>query len=110
MYTVNVVIGGGHVVCLLCRGCPLLRVFIIRGSTVYSSRCELLWFYQEGASFLFPDVWETFVSPIPEVERGDLISAYYRRLTGTDKEVIELNYCSVDYFQWCKVRDSSTEK
>ena len=55
--------------------------------TAALSRCELLWFYQEGASFLFPDVWESFLSPIPEVERGDLISAYYRRLTGPDKQV-----------------------
>ena len=50
-------------------------------------RDELLWFYQGGAANLFPDVWETFVQPIPEVERGDLISAYHRRLTGNDKEV-----------------------
>ena len=42
-------------------------------------REELLWFYQEGASILFPDKWEDFVEPIPKVERGDLMSAYYRR-------------------------------
>ena len=48
-------------------------------------RKELLWYYQEGASWLFPDLWEGFLAPIPPVERGDLISAYHRRLTGTDK-------------------------
>jgi len=48
-------------------------------------RWELEWFYQEGASRLFPDAWEQYLEPIPEVERGDLISAYHRRLTSTDE-------------------------
>nr|MBC8240485.1 prolyl aminopeptidase [Alphaproteobacteria bacterium] len=48
-------------------------------------RSELLWFYQEGASHVFPDVWEGYVAPIPEDERGDMIAAYYKRLTGDDK-------------------------
>jgi proline iminopeptidase len=48
-------------------------------------RAELLWFYQEGASWLFPDKWEGFLAPIPPEERGDLIAAYHRRLTGTDR-------------------------
>ena len=49
-------------------------------------RKELLWFYQEGASHLYPDAWETYLAPIPEVERGDLMSAYYRQLTSDDQE------------------------
>lgn len=44
-------------------------------------RWELEWFYQEGASRLFPDAWAPYLAAIPEVERGDLISAYHRRLT-----------------------------
>src|SRR5574338_1122989 len=48
-------------------------------------RKELLWYYQDGASWLFPDLWEGFLAPIPPVERGDRISAYHRRLTGSDK-------------------------
>ena len=47
---------------------------------------EIHWFYQEGASRLFPDLWEAFLAPIPEAERGNLLDAYYRRLTG-DNEV-----------------------
>jgi proline iminopeptidase len=47
-------------------------------------RAELLWYYQEGASWLFPDQWERFLAPIPPEERGDLIAAYHRRLTGAD--------------------------
>jgi proline iminopeptidase len=50
---------------------------------------ELRWFYQEGANFVFPDVWESFLAPIPEGERGDLITAYHRRLTGADPAVRE---------------------
>ena len=50
-------------------------------------RKELLWFYQEGASNLFPDVWEEYLKPIPEVERHDMMSAYYRRLSSDDREV-----------------------
>ena len=50
-------------------------------------RAELLWYYQEGASWIFPDKWERFVAPIPDAERGDLIAAYRRRLTGDDSAV-----------------------
>ena len=48
-------------------------------------RWELEWFYQEGASRLFPDAWAHYLAAIPEVERGDLISAFHRRLTSDDE-------------------------
>jgi len=48
-------------------------------------RWELSWFYQQGANRLFPDAWEQYLAAIPEVERGDLISAYHRRLTSSDE-------------------------
>jgi proline iminopeptidase len=35
---------------------------------------------------LFPDAWESYVAPIPEAERGDMIAAYYKRLTSLDKD------------------------
>jgi len=50
-------------------------------------RAELEWFYQEGASWIYPDAWEDFIAPIPEAERGDMIAAYHRRLTGRDEAV-----------------------
>ncbi len=50
-------------------------------------RWELEWFYQEGASRLFPDAWEHYLAPIPEAERGDMIAAYHRRLTSEDETV-----------------------
>ena len=59
---------------------------IVRG--IFMARPEELhWFYQEGASRLFPDIWENYVAPIPEDERHDLIGAYHRRLTGDDPAV-----------------------
>ncbi|MDP4822956.1 MAG: prolyl aminopeptidase [Aestuariivirgaceae bacterium] len=50
-------------------------------------RAELLWFYQEGASWLYPDAWEGFLAPIPLEERHDMMAAYYRRLTGPDRDI-----------------------
>lgn len=46
---------------------------------------EIDWFYQYGASRIYPDFWQEFIHPIPQKERGDLISAYYKRLTGKDE-------------------------
>lgn len=45
---------------------------------------ELQWFYQEGASWIFPDFWESYRDLIPVAERNDFIKAYYKRLTSTD--------------------------
>ncbi len=59
---------------------------ILRGIFTFR-QAELDWFYQDGASSIFPDKWERFLAPIPEAERGDLVSAYHRRLTGDDQEV-----------------------
>ncbi|SHO62358.1 prolyl aminopeptidase Serine peptidase. MEROPS family S33 [Pseudoxanthobacter soli DSM 19599] len=50
-------------------------------------RAELEWYYQEGASWIFPDLWEGFLAPIPEAERGDMMAAYRRRLVGDDPAV-----------------------
>jgi proline iminopeptidase len=46
---------------------------------------EIDWFYQEGASALFPDRWEQYLAPIPRRERGDVLQAYHRRLTGRNR-------------------------
>jgi proline iminopeptidase len=47
---------------------------------------ELRWFYQEGASAIFPDYWESYVAAIAPAERGDMIAAFYKRLTSEDRE------------------------
>jgi proline iminopeptidase len=60
---------------LILRGIFLLR------------RQEIEWFYQRGASILYPDAWEPYLAHIPEAERGDLLTAYYHRLTSEDATV-----------------------
>ncbi|CAF1155049.1 unnamed protein product, partial [Rotaria sordida] len=62
-----------------------VKALILRG-IFCCRRKELLWFYQDGASMIFPDAWEKFLEPIPEAEHGDLMSAYHRRLTGKDEQ------------------------
>ncbi len=67
----------GRVSELVMRGIFMLR------------RRELAWFYQDGASQILPEAFERYVAPIPPEERGDLISAFHRRLTGSDQGEIE---------------------
>jgi proline iminopeptidase len=50
-------------------------------------RHELEWFYEGGASVLFPDLWEDFIAPIPVLERSRMIEAYHRRLFDPDPAV-----------------------
>jgi len=75
----------------------VVKALILRGIFTLR-RKELLWFYQEGASFLFPEAWEGYLEPIPEVERGDLMSAYHRRLTGNNEE--EKIKCARAWTRW----------
>ncbi len=48
---------------------------------------ELSWLYQQGASMVFPDMWEKYIEPIPVEQRKDFISAYYSILTGDDEKL-----------------------
>jgi proline iminopeptidase len=63
-----------------------VRALVLRGIFLCRPK-EIRWFYEvgDGASAIFPEQWERFEGVIPEAERGDMINAYYRRLTGTDK-------------------------
>jgi len=65
----------GSVTELVLRGIFLLR------------KKEIDWFYQHGASEIFPDNWQRFVEPIPEDERHDLLHAYHKYLTSDDADV-----------------------
>ncbi|WP_395540562.1 prolyl aminopeptidase [Neotabrizicola sp. sgz301269] len=56
-----------------------VRHLVLRG-VFLMTRAELDWFYGGGAGAFFPDLWQRFLAPIPEAERGDLIAAYHRRL------------------------------
>ncbi|TDQ84198.1 prolyl aminopeptidase [Dongia mobilis] len=57
---------------------------VVRGIFTLKKR-EIDWYYQNGASNLFPDLWESFLAPIPAAERGNLVEAYRKRLTGDDR-------------------------
>lgn len=50
-------------------------------------RGEIHWFYQDGASHLYPDAWEEYLAPIPKAERSDLVAAYRERLFDADPAV-----------------------
>ena len=63
-----------------------VSALILRGIFLMTRR-ETRWFYQDGASMIYPDAWEEFCAPIPIEERGDMIGAYHRRLTSDDHAV-----------------------
>ncbi|HEY0051831.1 MAG TPA: prolyl aminopeptidase [Caulobacteraceae bacterium] len=63
-----------------------VEALVLRGIFLLT-KAEIAWFYQEGASHIFPDAWEGFLAPIPEAERGDMVQAYWRRLTSEDPKV-----------------------
>jgi proline iminopeptidase len=59
---------------------------VLRGIFLFD-QYEVDWLYKEGgASSIYPDGWDEFVSIIPEGERGDLVEAYRKRLTGSDRD------------------------
>lgn len=58
----------------------LRGIFLVR-------KQEIDWFYQRGASAIYPDAWEHYLNAIPEAEHGDLVSAYHKRLTSDDPAV-----------------------
>ncbi|HZR36566.1 MAG TPA: prolyl aminopeptidase [Nevskia sp.] len=62
------------------------RALVLRGIFLLRPE-EIHWFYQEGASWIFPDAWEHYLEPIPQSERGDLVAAYHRRLTSENAAV-----------------------
>ncbi len=78
----------GRVTELVLRGIFLLR------------RSELEWFYQnpQGAASIYPDLWESYVEAIPEAERGDMMAAYYKRLTSSDAQ--ELRRAATAWSVW----------
>jgi proline iminopeptidase len=63
-----------------------VKALVLRGIFLLR-RKELDWFYQKGADAVYPDAWESYVNLIPEAERGDMVSAYYKRLTSEDEAV-----------------------
>lgn len=58
---------------------------ILRGIFL-GTKSEIDWIYQDGASKIYPDKWEEYFNLIPENERGNMIEAYYKRLTSNNEE------------------------
>ncbi|KAI9294170.1 prolyl aminopeptidase serine peptidase [Neoconidiobolus thromboides FSU 785] len=73
------------------HGLVLRGIFLLRDE-------EIEWFYQKGASHIYPDQWEGYLAPIPESERHDLLTAYYKRLTGDNEE--ERVKCAKAWSTW----------
>ncbi len=46
---------------------------------------DIRWFYQWGASQIFPDYWQDFIAPVPLDQRHDLVSAYHRMLVSDNE-------------------------
>jgi len=59
---------------------------VLRGIFMLRKK-EIDWFYQHGASEIYPDRWQHYLEPIPKNERNDLLQAYYKRLTSDDAEL-----------------------
>lgn len=66
-----------------------VKSLVLRGIFLLQNK-EIQWFYQQGTSLVFPEAWEHFIAPIPPSERGDMLSAYAKRLFGQDKEAKKL--------------------
>jgi proline iminopeptidase len=62
------------------KGLILRGIFLCRPS-------EIKWFYQFGASELFPDIWESYQNHISTDEQSDYVKAYYKKLTDKDPTV-----------------------
>lgn len=83
-----IVFGGswGSTLCLIYSEThpEAVKGLILRGIFLCRQK-EIDWFYQQGASNIFPEPWAEYLKPIPENERGDLVAAYFKRLMSPDR-------------------------
>ena len=63
---------------------PEIALSLLLRGIFMCRKSELHWFYQDGASHIFPDAFDFYRDHIPVDEQGDLIKAYYQRLTSED--------------------------
>ncbi len=63
-----------------------VQAMVLRGIFLMRQR-EIQWFYQDGCNRLFPDAYQAFARQIPVEERGDMVRAYYGRLTDPNSTV-----------------------
>ena len=57
---------------------------VLRGIFMLRKK-ELDWFYQEGASKIFPEPWQEFLEPIEDDKRDNLMDAYREIFYGDDQ-------------------------
>lgn len=76
-----------------------VRYLILRGIYLCRPR-DIEWFYEDvqGASRVYPDYWKNYIAPIPVAERGNMLKAYYQRLTG-DNEIARMQAAKA-WSQW----------
>jgi proline iminopeptidase len=67
------------------RAFPARVLALILRGIFLCRQCDLVWPYKDGARRVFPDFWEEFVNHILLAEGGDLMKAYYERITGDDE-------------------------
>jgi proline iminopeptidase len=58
-----------------------VKALVLRGIFLCREK-EIQWFYQSGASKIYPDYWQDFIAPVPVSERDNIVNAYYKILTG----------------------------
>ncbi len=63
-----------------------VKAMILRGIFMLRKE-EIYWFYQKGASIIYPDAWESYLEPISLEERSDMVRAYYERLTDPEPAI-----------------------
>lgn len=63
---------------------PTHVIGIVIHCVFLARKSDIDWFYQEGASHVFPDYWDDFVSGFSEDEQKNLVQAYHQRLAGND--------------------------
>jgi proline iminopeptidase len=63
-----------------------VKALVLRG-VFFGTQQECDWFYQDGASNVFPEYWADFVQPIAKADRGNMIEAYYKLLTSKNAKV-----------------------
>ena len=77
------------------------KSLILRG--IFLLRKKNQWFYQEGASRIFPDAWDRYWNAIDPEKRHDMVKAYYDVLTGDDREknlrLREPGQCGSEYIK-----------
>ena len=70
---------------------------ILRGIFLLRKK-ELKWFYQEGASNIFPEAWQNYIELIEPSNRHDLMQAYYD-IFQSDNENLKLK-AAIAWSKW----------